>query len=368
MKNYSTRHDELNVLFKLGENCILPDSGIQIVFDEFKSDSNYKTTELNNDKVFTDNIEENSDFLYPVFLPKGEAKSNKLIILLHGLNERYWNKYLSWAEYLCENTGKAVLLFPIAYHMNRSPLNWANPRYLKMYYDYKMEREGNDRSISFANLALSERIFSKPERFLKSGKQSFDDLVALTETVRNGNHQYIEKGASIDFFAYSIGAFLSQILFLANPKNLFSESKLFLFCGGSVFSRMWGESRNIMDKKAFERLYSYYEQDYKPASDNAEQAFDTMLAPERNQKNRLDFFRFMGKRISGISLSEDKVIPFQGIKEALGEDVANDRIGLFELTYKYTHENPFPIFKNQMKEEVDKSFLSIFRQAAHFLN
>ncbi len=372
MKNYSARHDELNAIFKLGENCVLPDSGIQIMFEQFSSISNYSTTNsVSEGSVFDDDVKENTSFLYPLFLPSNEVKTDKLIVLMHGLNERYWNKYLSWAEYLCENTGKAVLLFPIAYHMNRSPLNWANPRFLKLYFDYKKEKEGTDRSMSFANLALSERIFSKPERFFKSGKQSYDDLIQLIESIKKGQHERIKQNASIDFFAYSIGAFLSQILFLSNPKNLFSESKLFLFCGGSIFSRMWGESRNILDKKAFERLYSYYAKEFTPKQEDdtyaVELAFDSMIAPERNRKDRLDFFRLMGNRIGGISLSNDKVIPYQGIKEALGEDVANDRIGLYELPYAYTHENPFPVFKNNLKDEVDKSFLSIFKQAALFL-
>lgn len=369
MKNYSSRHDELNKLFKLGENTTLPESEIQIVFENFQSHSNYSMEEK--DELFKDEIDENNSFSYPLFLPKNETKSSKLIILMHGLNERYWNKYLSWAEYLCEQTGKAVLLFPIAYHMNRSPLQWVNPRFLKSYYDYKKASQGEDRSMSIANFALSERLMNKPQRFLESGKQSFNDMVELIEKIKKGEYSSIDKNASIDFFAYSIGAFLSQILFLANPKQLFENSKLFLFCGGSIFNRMWGESRSIMDKKSFKRLFEYCEKEFKPVPGDqnydAELAFDSMLAQERNKKDRLDFFRRMGKRISGISLSNDKVIPYQGIKEALGEDVANERIGLYDLPYEYTHENPFPIYKNKLMEEVDKSFLSIFKQAANFL-
>jgi len=44
----------------------------------------------------------------------------------------------------------------------------------------------------------------------------------------------------------SIGAFLSQVVLMANQKNLFSDSRLFMFCGGSIFRSMFGVSRSIM--------------------------------------------------------------------------------------------------------------------------
>ena len=62
-------------------------------------------------------IRENTDFKYTVFAPKSNEKFSNAILLLHGLNERSWEKYLPWAEYLCKETGKPVILFPIAFHM-----------------------------------------------------------------------------------------------------------------------------------------------------------------------------------------------------------------------------------------------------------
>ena len=62
----------------------------------------------------------------------------------------------------------------------------------------------------------------------------------------------------MNIFAYSIGAFLAQIIMMGNPGSLFTESKLFLFCGGSVFSNMHGTSKFIMDSLAYRKVYSYY--------------------------------------------------------------------------------------------------------------
>jgi hypothetical protein len=45
--------------------------------------------------------------------------------LLHGLNERSWDKFLPWAARLVESTARAVILMPIAFHMNRALAEWS---------------------------------------------------------------------------------------------------------------------------------------------------------------------------------------------------------------------------------------------------
>jgi hypothetical protein len=44
------------------------------------------------------------------------------------LYERSWLKYLAWALNLAELTGSYVILFPISFHINRSPATWKDPR------------------------------------------------------------------------------------------------------------------------------------------------------------------------------------------------------------------------------------------------
>jgi len=222
--NYNRRYRELETEFSLGRNTQLTNSNISIQFYPFKSQPYVGNNQTSEFSVFNDQINENSCFDYPVFVKSKDSKYKNAILLLHGLNERYWNKYLTWAEYLCEKTGKPVILFPIAYHMNRSPLLWTNPRYLRSIIESRRLRNGEDRSLSYANIAFSERISENPRRFYTSGRQSVGDISELLSEIKSGKHPLFQENAEVDVFAYSIGAFLSQILFMINPMNLLADS------------------------------------------------------------------------------------------------------------------------------------------------
>jgi hypothetical protein len=120
----------------------------------FKSSYNLETKpdtpNLNRILHFDDSkIKENINFNYSIFQsykpdkekaikekkkdkkkkPK-KIKSRGVIILLHGLNEKDWTKYLPWAKKLTESTHKTVILFPIAFHMNRAPKEWLDPKFM----------------------------------------------------------------------------------------------------------------------------------------------------------------------------------------------------------------------------------------------
>jgi hypothetical protein len=371
--NYSQRYHELNALFQLGVDTHLVESDIDIRFYSFKSlplSAKDKTVIAN---PVDETINENLAFVYPVFVPHKIKKSDNAILLMHGLNERNWSKYLTWAEYLCEKTGKPVILFPIAFHMNRSPLTWSNPRALKPLMDFRRKLNGEDRSLSFANVALSERISEKPIRFYNSGRQSMFDLTQLFSEIKQGLHPLFAENTQIDIFSYSIGAFLSQITVMTNPNNLFSDSKLFMFCGGGIFSSMLGESRSIMDKPAFARLLEYYMTDFETEAtersvhDKGFESFFSMISPERNQTEREGFFKRLGNKVSGISLVKDHVIPYEGVVKALGTECAKKCIKLFDFNFQYTHENPFPVGNIQEMANVDTSFTTVFSNAAQFL-
>jgi hypothetical protein len=293
--------------------------------------------------------------------------------MLHGLNERNWNKYLTWAEFLCLSTGKPVILFPQAFHINRSPLSWSNPRYLKPLLDLRRTQTENDRSLSFANLALSKRISENPFRFYLSGRQSLNDISTLVRQIKSGAYSFLSDNAQVDVFSYSIGSFLSQIAFLSDKEGLLSDSKLFMFCGGSIFSSMFGESRSIMDKAAFEKLYDFYKNDFSGENehvalkDEAMEAFLNMIIPERNTEKRETFFSKMGDRLKGISLVNDTVIPYAGVVRALGKQCAAERIQILDFPYVYGHEYPFPVMPDEQAKLVDRSFSKVFETAATFL-
>jgi hypothetical protein len=367
--DYSTRFQQLATDLSFAG---LKGSGVDVKYFSFCSITQAESRSCIGSFVANDSIMENQQFTYPVFYPVIKERQQEAILLLHGLNERSWNKYYPWAEYLCRATGKAVVLFPIAYHVNRSPQTWSNPRVLQGLLEHRKQLTGNHRSLSFANLALSERLSERPLRFFTSGRQSFHDVEQLCKAIQQGDHPMFESGSSVDVFAYSIGAFLAQILFLSNPGNVFAKSRLFMFCGGGIFSSMYGCSRSIMDAASYERLYTYYLQEFKledaeqKAGSELARTFFSMIAPFHLKEKRLQLFQAMKDRVRGISLADDKVIPYEGVQKAMGDDLARQTVELIDLPYNYTHENPFPVGGAKTKE-VDAAFLKIFKSASGFL-
>jgi hypothetical protein len=193
------------------------------------------------------------------------------------------------------------------------------------------------------------------------------------EQIHDGKHPLFEANTSVDIFAYSIGAFLSQILLMGNPGDYFRNSKLFMFCGGGIFDKMTGQSRSIMDKKSFDSLLQYYQHDFIISyehfreEDEVAEVFFSMLSGNNLKEKRTDFFRKNQQKIRGISLALDKVIPYQGVVEALGHACASSRIYLTDFPFEYSHENPFPYFQDAQSEDVNISFQNVFREAAGFL-
>lgn len=379
MLDFVKRQKEMLRLFGMGKNVALKKSGVSVRFFPFESSYDFQlSSQVSNHALVDGAIVENNRFDYPVFFPKGRKKADNVIVLLHGLNERNWDKYLCWAEYLAQHTRKAVILFPIAYHMNRSPELWSDPRSMSMLVRKRKERNGPDRSLCFANVALSERLSEDPVRFYTSGRQTVGDLRLLATSLNNGTHPKFKKGTKVDFFAYSIGAFLAEITLMANPDGLFDQSKLFIFCGGSIFKSMYGESKCIMDKPAYDRLLSFYMKEWMESEqvptvsrleleDETRIAFDTMIAPEVNREKREGFFRNLGNRISGISLRKDKVMPYEGVEACMGNESALQKFQLLDFPFEYSHESPFPMNSNIEPALLNASFNQVFSKAALFL-
>lgn len=372
--NFTRHFQEFASAFHFGNSYPAEDKMVEMLYFPFKSQCEYMVSGENNAAIETDFVSENECFEYPVFINRQHKNNDRVIILLHGLNERSWSKYLPWAEFLCKETGSPVILFPIAYHQNRSPLSWTNPRFLKQFMDSRRMNTGNHRSLSFANLALSLRLSEKPIRFYNSGRQTYYDIVKLIRQIKNGQHSLFKENAQIDFFGYSIGAFLAQILLMGNAGNMLSETRLFMFCGGSVFDRMSGESRNIMDKISFDQLLQYYQVEFTSKyaeirqQDPLAELFFTMLSAPNNKEMRTDFFQSKRSQIKGISLALDTVIPYRGVVEAMGHACASGQIALVDFPFDYTHENPFPVYQDATSEEVNKSFNFVFNQAVEFLS
>lgn len=381
--NYSDLHDLLKSILDLNQQRIkLLDEAMTIEIFEFKSapqaiDPKIGTAifDTNIKAILQDNmIEENRVFRYPVFVPSKESSLLNPIILLHGLNERSWIKYLPWAYRLAELTGRAVILFPIAYHMNRSPEQWGDPRKMQQSLsDRKANFEDNNHT-SFANVALSNRLSNHPIRFFTSGRQSANDLILLLSQLKDGKHELFPISCYPDFFAYSIGAFLSQILFLANPSGLIDKSKLFLFCGGAYFYEMNGISKMIMDKVANERIIQYYLEEFKNQliindplkhyfSENLiVKGFWSMIAEQNNATYRQKRFEKLKNQISGISLKKDTVIPATAISKVIPQ------VEMLDFDFEYSHEVPFPLGNTSAKNNVNSAFDEVFNKASDFFN
>ncbi|MDR1552201.1 MAG: DUF6051 family protein [Prevotellaceae bacterium] len=325
--------------------------------------------------ISDDSIEENKTFIYSVFVPKGIVKTDKAILLLHGLNERSWEKYLPWAEYLTLKTGRAVILFPIAFHMNRTPKSWCNPRVILPYVHSRKEKFADLDNSTFVNLALSSRLSENPIRFYLSGKESLFNLWQLIKEIKNGQHSLFKANTSVNIFAYSIGAFLAQILLLSNPEQLTSDSRLFMFCGGTLFSRMDGNARDIMDRESFQTLRYYFMNDFihkginflKRKEDFMEKAFQSMLSFDKYRRYREEFFQKAKNRIAAITLKKDTVIPTLGVKEALGKTCADEILEELDFPYEYSHQTPFPVHGRVDSEIVQRCFSMLFDRAAAFL-
>ena len=307
----------------------------------------------------------------------GDGRGRGAIILLHGLNERGWNKYIQWGASLAEGTGRPVVLFPHAWHMNRSPQTWIDRHIMTPLVAARTSLLPDTRLTTFVNVALSTRMTVSPQRFVLSGYQTVRDLSAFITSVKSGSVPGIAAGGPVDIFAYSIGALATQVMMLSDPSPLPSDSRVMLFCGGSTFSMMNGTSKLIMDSRAFEMLLSFYlgwpsgsgrgksDTFSSLMNDTPEgRAFYAMTSLQRLNSIHGEPFGKWDGRLRAVSLEGDKVIPAGAIREALsGADFE-----AWDAGYMCTHESPFPVLAGDKAGAVDRTFGRLFESAARFLS
>lgn len=331
--------------------------------------------------VHDSEVKENNKFRYHIFKPAGGAKSKQIILMFHGFNEKHWYKYLPWAKYLVEKTGKTLVLFPIAFHMNRAPYEWSDRRMMFQVSEHRKKMFPDVINSSLSNVAISSRLQAKPQRFFWSGLQTFYDVIQLVDQIRDGNHPEIDSTCSIDIFAYSIGSLLSQILLMNNPKGYFSDTKLCMFCGGAVFNRMSPVSKFILDSEANVALYSFviehldshvrnyarlshYLGPKHPEGGN----FLSMLNYKILRVAREETFRKLASQMIAITLEKDSVMPAYEVINTL-QGIARDipvKVYNLDFPYDYKHEDPFPVIPSYEKE-VTESFTRVFDIASDFL-
>ncbi len=325
-------------------------------------------------------VRENREFRYHVFSPKGTQKSSDILFLLHGFNEKNWAKYLPWAKQIVEMTGKTVVLFPIAFHMNRAPQLWSDKREMNRISGLRRTRYPDILSSTLSNVAISSRLHTRPQRFFWSGLQTYYDVIQFVEEVKAGKHPIISADSRFDFFAYSIGSLLAQILLMTNYKGYFNQAKLCMFCGGAVFNRLSPVSKFILDSEANVALYSFviehleshlkkdhrlhhYLRENHPEGAN----FASMINYKLMHEHREQTFSNMSDRILAITLLQDTIIPSYEVMNTL-QGIRRDipvRVEALDFDYNYRHEDPFPAVE-RIADEVDQAFRNVFDLAGGF--
>lgn len=332
-------------------------------------------------KLDDSKIEENRYFNFPLFKMKKSRESKNVIILFHGLNEKAWDKYLPWAKRLVESTGKSVLMFPLAFHMNRTPSEWINPRLMMRVSEEKKRLFPRTKFSSIANAAINMRLQFMPLRFLWSGLQSLYDVIQLVRLIKDGAIPSVDRDAGIDFFAYSIGSFLAEILLMLDPEGFFSTSKLFNFCGGPVLTRTSPVSKYILDSETNLSIYTFFIEyldneieknerlsHYFGSQHPEGEIFRSMIDYQKMKGDREKRFRELSGRIMALGLKKDEVIPpFEIINTLKGEERKIPiKVRIEDFNYKYDHVVPFPTNWN-IENEVDTAFNKTFKIASKFL-
>jgi hypothetical protein len=334
-------------------------------------------------------IKENREFDFVIFQPAGKnvtgsedantEEFKECILLLHGLNERSWEKYLTWAEDLAINCNRPVILFPMAFHMNRTPASWCAPRLMMPWSSKRRVLFGGISNSTFCNVALSSRLSLCPERFYVSGRESVYNIAQLGRDIREGKilnngKRIFSQNCRIDIFAYSVGALLAQTVLIANPDGNFSDSKLCTFCGGSIFGDMNGSSKDIVDSEAFAKIHNYYCNDFvKTSGDSIHEAYKSLITVDCLKQERESFFTKACNRIKMLTLKKDKVIPTFGALHAVGIKNSN-LVEEIDFPFEYSHQIPFPTphsaslrMKELLPETLYKSFRRVFDTAERFL-
>lgn len=389
MTDYKSERELLSKLYNTSQPIIdLPDSTVEIRNYDYTStfpveyqDGGVMRGNLYYFELSQGGKDENYHFVYPIITPKGADTFDRAIIFFHGLNERSWDKYLPWAKFLAEKSGRPVVMFPIAYHINRSPKSWSNPRNMREVVSDRSTAVEGGATSTFANAALSTRLEKNPEQFLVSGIQSYYDVLDIVGSIKAGRHPLFSKGAHVDIFAYSIGCFLAEILLLNNSEDIFRDSRLAMFCGGGTFDSMYGISKYIMDEKAYESVMSLNSGKKlrqmgrnfvgAPKSMRFRQNWDAiglMMNDGERRSERERLFAHNAHNIYAIALEGDKVMPFKKIIRTLKGrrgDIPT-RVEVIDFPFEYSHEIPFPTSEEKQMPLVNRAFNLVFNNIVNF--
>jgi hypothetical protein len=315
-------------------------------------------------------VAENLDFRYPLLRSLGAGRgepTRHLIIVLHGLNERSFTKYVPWAYQLWRSTGAAVALYPLSFHVNRVLPRWG--REIDGHLSRRRAVPRNEDVHPF-NCVISERLDAYPERFFWGGLQSYGDVVDLVREVREGRHPHVHPEARVDLLGYSIGGYLALGLLL------FQDSRAVIFESGASLRATNMSSRFIIDHACEVSLMKLYVRFTGRLAnprlghwlrEHELGRWFRALCGDESERPRLEArLRELSPRLLAIGNTGDEVIPaaamlntLQGLHRDTGVRVEELALGV--------HEHPFlcPDYTQRDRSFVTE-FLDLPRYGAGF--
>ena len=405
--NYSTNYTALKELYTSSETdkefdtielhdveFVSESFGILPGIEEYKCNNHNVTLEeelsfysengIKNNSVHIKDIfaKSNRSFKYQIIKPKGADKVKRVVLLFHGFNERDWSKYLPWAKEISDGTESAVVLFPLAFHMQRAPKEWSNTREMFKLSEERKQTYPNIENSSLTNVAISTRLHAMPHRALWSGLQTYNDVLQLMKNIKKDNNEHIDKDAHFDIFSFSVGGFLAQVLKMTNFNNYFKHSKVCLFCSGATFNNQAPSSKFILDSETDAALYAYLVKDIDEIIENDPvlrhylkgdflpgKIFYAMLDYNKEKDFRESMLKKYENQFYAISLTKDDIVsPHEIVNTLKGANGDIDiRIDEMDFEYDYIHENPFPVMGVDSKK-VDESFEMMFAKVLSFYN
>ncbi|MDC7125390.1 MAG: DUF6051 family protein, partial [Spirochaetales bacterium] len=232
------------------------------------------------------------------------------------------------------------------------------------------------------NTALSHRLQFAPHRFFCSGIQTYYDILNFINEVKLGIHPFLDKDCQYDFFSYSIGSTLTEVLLTSNYNGYFDNSRAFLFCGGAALDTTDPVCKTIMDKEAHSELFRWLATLFESVTDMSRRVkeiffqelpevlnFKSFLFYEKMQSYRELTLKNNSSKIRGLCLKKDQVFPMDAAKKTLN-GFYNDidiKMDIIDFPYEYKHEEPFPATEKN-RDEVDKAFNEVLTAATDFFN
>jgi pimeloyl-ACP methyl ester carboxylesterase len=293
-------------------------------------------------------VVENLRFRYPLLRGRGDRRPlDRVLLLLHGLNEHSYTKYMPWAYHLWARTRAGVILFPMTFHINRVLPEWLTQQQGSLAR--RKAIPGNENVHRF-NAGISERLGTMPERFFWGAMQTFWDLIDLVKQIRAGRHAHVAPDARIDVMGYSAGGFIALALLLEDHEQLFSGSRGVVFASCAALRDTALSSHAIIDlmaEVALSKLYVKYRE--KLSNPRLRHWIDVHsegrwlrafsgLRPDRSAlEPRL---REIAPRLLAIANTNDHVIPSGAMLNALTGEARDIDVRVVELALGI-HENPF---------------------------